>query len=47
MEGQIVTLQDLFKFEQTGMSEDGKVLGAMTRDGYPADVQRAVRVRRR
>jgi pilus assembly protein CpaF len=33
MEGQIVTLQDIFKFEQTGMSDDGKVLGAMTATG--------------
>ena len=33
MEGQIVTLQDIFKFEQTGMSEDGKVLGSMTATG--------------
>jgi len=33
MEGQIVTLQDIFKFDQTGMSEDGKVLGAMTATG--------------
>jgi len=33
MEGQIVTLQDIFKFEQTGMSEDGKVLGSMAATG--------------
>lgn len=27
MEGQTVTLQDLFRFQQTGVSEDGKVIG--------------------
>jgi pilus assembly protein CpaF len=27
MEGQTVTLQDLFRFQQTGVGEDGKVLG--------------------
>jgi pilus assembly protein CpaF len=27
MEGQVVTLQDLFKFQQTGVTDDGKVLG--------------------
>jgi len=33
MEGQIVTLQDLFKFEQTGVSEDGKILGGIIATG--------------
>jgi pilus assembly protein CpaF len=33
MEGQIVTLQDLFTFEQTGMSEDGKIQGVMAPTG--------------
>ncbi|TMC00282.1 MAG: CpaF family protein [Chloroflexi bacterium] len=28
MEGQIVTLQDLFRFVQTGVSEDGKIIGS-------------------
>ncbi|MDW7650960.1 MAG: CpaF family protein [Bacillota bacterium] len=27
MEGDIIVMQDLFKFEQTGMDEDGKVIG--------------------
>lgn len=33
MEGQIVTLQDLFRFEQTGLDEDGKMLGHMAPTG--------------
>jgi len=33
MEGQIVTLQDLFKFQQTGVSEDGKILGYQAATG--------------
>ena len=33
MEGQIVTLQDLFRFEQTGLDEDGKILGKMAPTG--------------
>jgi pilus assembly protein CpaF len=27
MEGQVVTLQDIFRFEQTGTTEDGKIVG--------------------
>jgi pilus assembly protein CpaF len=33
MEGQIITLQDLFKFEQTGVGEDGAILGSMMATG--------------
>jgi pilus assembly protein CpaF len=33
MEGQVVTLQDLFRFEQTGLDEDGKMLGMMAPTG--------------
>src|SRR5256712_4947391 len=33
MEGQIITLQDLFKFEQSGITEDGKILGRMMPTG--------------
>jgi pilus assembly protein CpaF len=33
MEGQVVTLQDLFKFEQTGLGEDGKIQGVMAPTG--------------
>lgn len=27
MEGDIITMQDIFKYEQTGMNEDGKIVG--------------------
>jgi len=33
MEGQIVTMQDLFKFTQTGVDEEGRILGYMTATG--------------
>jgi pilus assembly protein CpaF len=33
MEGQIVTLQDLFKFEQTGVGDEGAILGSMMATG--------------
>ena len=33
MEGDIVTLSDLFTFEQTGVTQDGKVLGEMEATG--------------
>jgi pilus assembly protein CpaF len=33
MEGQVVTLQDLFRFEQTGVGEDGKIEGDMAPTG--------------
>jgi pilus assembly protein CpaF len=33
MEGQIVTMQDLFRFEQTGIDTDGRVLGEMRTTG--------------
>ncbi|MCJ7715705.1 MAG: Flp pilus assembly complex ATPase component TadA, partial [Anaerolineales bacterium] len=33
MEGDIVTLSDIFKFEQTGISSNGKVLGEMEPTG--------------
>ena len=33
MEGDIVTLSDIFKFDQTGVSPDGKVLGTMEPTG--------------
>ena len=33
MEGQIVTLQDVFRFHQTGVSEDGKIEGTMAPTG--------------
>jgi pilus assembly protein CpaF len=33
MEGDVVTLSDLFKFDQTGISKDGKVIGEMKATG--------------
>jgi pilus assembly protein CpaF len=33
MEGDIVTLSDIFKFDQTGVSSDGKILGEMEATG--------------
>jgi len=33
MEGQIVTLQDLFRFQQVAVDEDGKILGQMAPTG--------------
>jgi pilus assembly protein CpaF len=33
MEGQIVTMQDLFKFTQTGVDAEGRILGYMTATG--------------
>jgi pilus assembly protein CpaF len=33
MEGQVVTLQDLFRFEQTGVGEEGKIEGEMAPTG--------------
>src|SRR5581483_2839080 len=33
MEGQVVTMQDLFRFEQTGIDSDGRVLGELRTTG--------------
>jgi pilus assembly protein CpaF len=33
MEGQIVTMQDLFQFKQTGVDAEGRILGFMTATG--------------
>jgi len=33
MEGDVVTLSDLFRFDQTGVSSDGKILGEMRATG--------------
>ena len=33
MEGQVVTMQDLFRFEQTGVDSDGRVLGELRTTG--------------
>jgi pilus assembly protein CpaF len=33
MEGDIVVLTDIFKFEQTGLGENGKILGELKATG--------------
>jgi pilus assembly protein CpaF len=33
MEGDVITMQDIFKFEQTGVDEDGKVIGRLRPTG--------------
>jgi len=33
MEGEVITLQDIFVFKQTGIGQDGKVQGAFTATG--------------
>jgi pilus assembly protein CpaF len=33
MEGQIVTLQDIFRFEQKGIDENGRILGQLQATG--------------
>jgi len=33
MEGEIVVLTDIFKFEQTGIGENGKILGELKATG--------------
>ena len=44
MEGDVITMQDIFVFERTGIGPDGKVRGPIPRDRHPAEVQRAARV---
>ena len=41
MEQDIITLQDIFLFEKTGITEDGKVHGPLPRHRHPAQVLRA------
>ena len=43
MEGDVITMQDIFLFEQTGLGQDGKVCGPLPRHRHPAEVQRAAR----
>jgi pilus assembly protein CpaF len=33
MEGQVITMQDIFRFEQTGVDSEGRVLGAFKSTG--------------
>ena len=43
MEGQVVTMQDIFRFEQTGVDGEGQVTGRLPLDGHPSAVRREVR----
>ena len=48
MEGEVITMQEIFGFKQTGLSPDGKVQGHFQASGVQAEIQRpAARVRRR
>ena len=47
MEGDLVSLQDIFVFERTGLRRDGKVVRPLPRDGHPPAVQRTAAVVRR
>jgi pilus assembly protein CpaF len=41
MEGEVITMQDIFVFEQTGVDEDGKVLGRLRPTGIrPRSLER-------
>jgi len=33
MEGEIISMQEIFKFERTGLGEDGKIIGHFTSTG--------------
>jgi pilus assembly protein CpaF len=33
MEGEVITMQDIFTFEQTGVEEDGRVIGRLRPTG--------------
>jgi pilus assembly protein CpaF len=36
MEGEVLSTQEIFSFEQTGLGQDGKVLGELWATGVPA-----------
>ena len=40
MEGDVITMQDIFVFEREGIGENDKVLGAVQGDRHPAPVRR-------
>ena len=46
MEQDIITLQDIFLFEKTGIAESGKVLGRFPGHRHPAQILRAAQVLR-
>ena len=41
MEGDVITMQDIFVFERTGIGPEGKVMRPVPRHRHPAEVQRA------
>ena len=41
MEGDIITMQEIFVFEKMGVTQDGKVMGRFRATGRPAEVRRA------
>ena len=41
MEGDMVSMQDIFLFERTGLRRDGKVCGAVPRDRDPPEMLRS------
>ena len=43
MEGDVIVLQDIFVYEQTGMDENGKIIGPPAPNGHPAQIHREVR----
>ena len=43
MEGEVITLQDIFLFERTGLREDGKVCGRFRATGIRPEMQRSHR----
>ena len=45
MEQGVVTMQDIFLFERTGITADGRVDGVVPRHGHPAQVRAAARAR--
>ena len=40
MEGDVITMQDIFLFERTGIGADGKVHGTLPGHRHPPEVQR-------
>ncbi len=40
MEQDVITMQEIFAFQQTGINKDGKVVGTLPRDRHPAEVRR-------
>jgi len=45
MEGQTITMQDIFAFKHEGIDGQGRVRGQLQSTGIPPDVLRAIRAR--